>query len=451
MYQIDDTIAAIATPSGQGAIGIVRLSGEKAFFLASCLFPSLDPLNKERKLHFGPYRDPSSGELLDQGLLLAMPGPKSYTGEDVVELHVHGSPSLLSLLMEALVKSGARPADPGEFTYRAFMRGRLDLAQAEAVEALVSAQGEASRRQALGQLTGGLSAHLEPLEESLKSLYLKVEARLEFSEDGIPPLDLPKFLKEVEGVHRDLGRLDESYRQGKVLREGLKVALVGPPNTGKSSLLNALLGISRAIVTPVAGTTRDVVEGEFFLNGMKVRLFDTAGLRETQDPIEQEGVKRSHQVIEEADLLFWLVDASSPEVSLRALRASGLSGERVRILLNKKDLVPNLFVPIEGWDPCAVSCLTGEGLSEVRTLLEGFLSRPSGSQEVVLTSLRHKQEIEEALRCLDRLKGLVETHRSFELWAEELKGAALAIGRIRGRNLPAAAFEDIFTKFCIGK
>lgn len=455
MYQLEDTIAAIATPAGIGGIGIVRLSGEKSFSIAQQVLGSSPKLEPHRQILFGKFRNPQTGETLDEGLLVVMPKPHSYTTEDVVEFHAHGSPPVLEKLMEVLVVLGARPAEPGEFTYRAFRNGRLDLTQAEAVEALVSAQGEAARRQALRQLTGGLAAHLEPLEESLKSLYLKIEARLEFSEDGIPPLDLVKFKKEVGEVEGELRRLLESYRQGKVIREGLTVALVGPPNVGKSSLLNLLLGTQRAIVTPLAGTTRDVVEGEIRLKGVKVRLFDTAGIREAQNVVEVEGIRRSRQVIEEADILFWIVDASNPQESVEELKKTSLPKDRTWFLFNKTDLVKK-GKPWDsiGLDPLrcqGLSCQTKEGLEDVVGKIGALIQTPAGSEDVVLTSVRHLGETQKALEALGRLKGLVDSSAAYELWAEELREAALAVGRIRGRNLPATAFEDIFTKFCIGK
>ena len=455
MYQLEDTIAAIATPAGVGGIGIVRLSGEKAFSIAGRILISSKPLDRKRQIFFGKFQNPASREILDEGLLLLMPKPHSYTSEDVVEFHAHGSPAVLEKLMEVLAAEGARPAEPGEFTYRAFMNGRLDLTQAEAVEALVGAQGEAARRQALRQLTGGLAAHLEPLEESLKSLYLKIEARLEFSEDGIPPLDLEKFTKEAAEVGAELEKLLQSYQQGKVIREGLAVAIVGPPNAGKSSLLNALLGAQRAIVTPLPGTTRDVVEGEIRLKGVRVRLFDTAGIREAQNVVEVEGIRRSRQVIEEADILFWVIDASNPKESLEEVRKNPLPSDRTWFLFNKKDLVKT-GRPWEGTglnpEKCLfLSCQTQEGLSGVVEKMEALVKAPMAGEDVVLTSLRHLQETHKALEALDRLKGLMAAKEPYELWAEELREAALAVGRIRGRNLPAAAFEDIFTKFCIGK
>ena len=455
MYQLEDTIAAIATPAGIGGIGIVRLSGEKAFSIARQVLAPSAPWKDQRQMLLGKFRNPQTGETLDEGLLLVMPKPQSYTTEDVVEFHAHGSPPVLEKLMEVLVALGARPAEPGEFTYRAFLNGRLDLTQAEAVEALVSAQGEAARRLALRQLTGGLAAHLEPLEESLKALYLKIEARLEFSEDGIPPLDLEKFKKETAAVQEELRKLLESYRQGRVIREGLTVALVGPPNVGKSSLLNAVLGTQRAIVTPLAGTTRDVVEGEVRLKGVKVRLFDTAGIREAQNEVEVEGIRRSRQVIEEADILFWIFDASNPGESLVELKRASLPLGRTWFLFNKMDLVKK-GQPWEslGLDPgrcLGLSCQTKEGLEGVVGRIEALIQTPAASGDVVLTSARHLGETRKALEALGRLRGLMESSAAYELWAEELREAALAVGRIRGRNLPATAFEEIFTKFCIGK
>jgi tRNA modification GTPase len=305
MYELGDIIVAVATAPGEGGVGIVRLSGAGAIAMATRVYSGSRPIPQRRAFLHGTFCDPTNGETLDEGLLLVMPGPHSYTGEDVVEFHTHGSPAVLARLTALLVQLGARPALPGEFTYRAFRNGRLDLPQAEAVQALVSAHGEAARRQALRQLSGGLSVHLEPLEEKLKSLYVQLEARLEFSEDGLPPLDVPAYASAVSDCRETLKKLLDSYTQGRVLRDGLVVALVGAPNVGKSSLLNALLGSDRAIVMPQPGTTRDVVEGEMRLGGQRVRLFDTAGLRASQDPIEEEGVKRSRRVIEEADLVFW--------------------------------------------------------------------------------------------------------------------------------------------------
>ncbi|HVM31902.1 MAG TPA: tRNA uridine-5-carboxymethylaminomethyl(34) synthesis GTPase MnmE [bacterium] len=456
MYELNDTICAIATPPGMGGVGVIRLSGPGALSRAGAFLNPAAPLEKKRALLFRKLAHPQSGEILDEALVLVMPGPHSYTGEDVVEFHLHGSPALLSHLISLLTAQGLRLADPGEFTYRAFRAGRLDLTQAEAVEQLVSAQGEASRREALRHLTGGLAAFLEPVEEALKSLYLKIEARLEFSEDGIAPLDLPRFQKEVGEVQSQLAGLLQSYQQGKILKEGLSVALVGPPNVGKSSLLNRLLGVNRAIVTPQAGTTRDVIEGVFLLKGVPVRFFDTAGLRDSSDLVEAEGIRRSRQVLDEADFIFWILDSTRSEESFREWERQKPPLGRTWFLFNKEDLAPakapwKNFPAIPAERCLSLSCQAPQGLDSLLQAMEGLIEVPGASEGVLLTSARHQKEVSQASAALTHLVGLIESGQPYELWAEELKEAALAIGRVRGRNLPASAFEEIFTKFCIGK
>jgi len=454
MYELGDTIAAVATPPGLGGIGILRVSGPKALTVAQCLFKTKRRIESKRQVLLGWFQDPHSHEILDEGLLLVMPKPHSYTAEDVVEFHVHGSPSLLQVLLNLLSQQGIRSAFPGEFTYRAFANGRLDLTQAEAVEAIVSSQGESARRQAVRQLTGGLATHLEPTEEILKSLYLKVEASLEFSEDGIESLDIQKYLTEVKNASGVLKKLIQSYEQGKVIRDGLVVALVGPPNTGKSSLLNAILGNQRAIVTAEPGTTRDVIEGDLLIKGVKVRLFDTAGLRESNQLIEVEGIRRSKVLLEEADLLFWLVDANDPLDSLQALQKINLKNDRTWILYNKIDLVPGFKKEIFSMDrykQFEISCFNGTGLEGILNALETSLQSHTVGENVLVTHQRHFLELEKSEECLERLQSLIRSGVSHELWAEELREALLALGRIRGKNLSSAAFEEIFSKFCIGK
>jgi len=450
LYATGDTIVAISTASGVGAIGIVRLSGPGAFDLTERLLKKPCPLERKRRILHGLLVDPKDGQPLDDGLVLWMKGPQSATGEDVAECHVHGSPAVLRRLMGVFTREGARPAEPGEFTYRAFLNGRIDLAQAEAVQALVSARGEEERRQALKQLTGNLSAFLEPVEERLKDLYLQIEARIEFPEDGIPPIEKNTFLEKIRTTRTTLDGLLASYDRGQVLREGLTVALVGAPNVGKSSLLNKLLGTNRAIVTHLPGTTRDVIEGEIVLSGLRVRLFDTAGLRETEEVVEAEGVERAKQTLREADLVLYVLDPTQ-EGDDKPWEAHGRE-EATWWVYNKKDLwtsTPPTAFPDE--KTLAVSCKTGEGIEELTRRLEDWAKRPGAEGDVVLLQERHRREIQTACKALGRLEEEIEKGDALELWAEETKAATLAVGRVRGLHLQKDAFEEIFSRFCIGK
>jgi tRNA modification GTPase len=300
-------------------------------------------------------------------------------------------------------------------------------------------------------LTGGLAAFLEPVEEKLKDLYLQIEARIEFPEDGIPPIQKDRFLKTVVDCGRSLRQLLDSYQQGLVLREGLNVALVGAPNVGKSSLLNAILGKSRSIVTHIPGTTRDVIEGEIQLAGMKVRLFDTAGLRDTDEHVEAEGVRRTRLTMEEADLILWVLDASRPQEGLEeALTKKG--DPHVWWIFNKSDLEPVPYPnPFIAERTQAVSCLTKKGVEELVKRLEQWAHRPESVGDVVLLQERHQTEVRKAVEALGRLEGHLQHDEGLEIWAEETKAAILAVGRVRGRHLDQDAFEDIFSRFCIGK
>ena len=451
MYQTGDTIVAISTAPGMGAIGIVRLSGPKAFEYSASLFQSSQKLEPKRQMHHGKFVEPQNHEPLDDGMLLWMKGPQSATGEDTAECQVHGSSAVLSRLMETFVALGARPAEPGEFTYRAFQNGKMDLTQAEAVQALVASRGEQERKQALRQLTGGLTAFLEPIEEKIKDLYLQIEARLEFPEDGIPNLSKDVFKKTVQDCGRALRQLLDSYARGLVLKDGLTVALVGAPNVGKSSLLNALLGIPRAIVTHLPGTTRDVIEGELQLSGLKVRLFDTAGIRETTEQIEVEGVRRTRQTMEEADLILWVLDSSRPEEGLQeAIEKMGT--DNVWFIFNKSDLASQTGKnPFPTDRTFTLSCLNGKGIDGLIQKLGQWALRPEWEAGVVLLQERHQSEIRKAVDALANLESLIQKNESLEIWAEETKDALLAVGRVRGKNLGKDAFEDIFSRFCIGK
>lgn len=451
MYQTGDTIVAVSTAPGLGAIGIVRLSGPGAMaWSARVGRVTLDGKSK-RSFHHVLFKDPNGEETIDEGLLLWMPSPRSATGEDVAEIHAHGSQAVLRRLVEVFVSLGARPAEPGEFTYRAFLNGKMDLTQAEAVQTLVASQGERERKQSVLQLTGGMASHLGPVEESLKNLHLQVEARIEFPEDGLAAIEKGAFLEQVRRCLASLERLLDSYRSGRVLREGLSVALAGAPNVGKSSLLNALLGEPRAIVTHISGTTRDLIEGHLMLSGVRVRLFDTAGIRDTEEQVEVEGIRRAREAMREADLVFWVLDASRPDQG-RGEALEKKDDPRVWVIHNKVDLAdPRTEGDFTEERAFRVSCVTGSGLDALRDRIERWAKGSAGDGGLVLLQERHRREVQTAVDALHHLEGAVQEGQPLDLWAEDTREALLAIGRIRGRDLGREAFENIFSKFCIGK
>ncbi|MEN2981052.1 MAG: tRNA uridine-5-carboxymethylaminomethyl(34) synthesis GTPase MnmE [Thermus sp.] len=434
MLQLKDPICAIATPPGKGAIGVVRLSGEGALEVAARVWRGKDP----RRLPGGRFTlgvvvDPRTGEALDQALLLVFRAPRSYTGEDACEFHTHGSPAVLRRVLEALVAAGARVAGPGEFTLRAYLHGKLDLAQAEAVLALVEAEGELARRQALRALEGSLSQKIAQLEDRLLSLLAHIQALLDYPEEGVEPLEaertLRQALEEVEG-------LLAQAKASRLAQRGARLALVGAPNAGKSSLLNALLGYERALVSPIPGTTRDYLEAPLELFGIPLLAVDTAGVRDTEDPLERAGVERALRIAEEADLVLYVADRSAPRPS-----PPPLPWGRTLKVASKADLPPAWEDP----DFLPVSSRTGEGLGALKEAIrEALLGGGGGEyllterQAEVLTRVRER--LEEALTLPEDLMGLA------------LEEALKALAALRGRGEVAEeVVARVFQNFCVGK
>src|SRR5213594_1983765 len=370
-----DTICAIGTPPGEGGIGIIRISGDTAVEIASKVFLGINGSRvsdfPSHTLHVGHLRDPDTGERLDEVLVAVMKAPRTYTREDIVEFHCHGSPLVLRLGLEALVRSGARLATPGEFTKRAFLNGRLDLAQAEAVMDLIQARSETGLPVALELLRGRLSEEVGRIREGLTRLLVEVEAGIDFSDEGITFIAPQALAAGIEKVAERVERLIQTAEDGRIVREGVTAALVGRPNVGKSSLLNALSKADRAIVTPIPGTTRDVLEEFVNVRGIPVRLQDTAGLREAQDVVEREGVRRTHDALARAELVLAVLDGSAP-LDPEDRRTLELLQEKSAVLVvNKADLPPRVepadlkgFVEPRriGW----TSATTGAGLDELR-------------------------------------------------------------------------------------
>jgi tRNA modification GTPase len=442
----DDTISAIATAPGMGAIGIVRLSGPRALEVASRVFrpasgravPDIPP----GRATFGHVVDGDTP--LDEGLLLSFRGPRSATGQDVAELHVHGGTALLQAVQAACLRAGARAAGPGEFTLRAFLAGRIDLAQAESVQALVSARSDAARRHATLGLTGALSARLDGIQRDLTALYAAVLAVLDYPEEGVPDADV------AEPLERAIAAIDgllATAAAGRAATQGARLALVGKPNAGKSSLLNALLGYERSIVSDQPGTTRDYLEAPLELGRVSVTAVDTAGLRETTDAVEASGVRTAERLAAGADVVVALVDASRPLDASDAELVARLGGPRTVWVASKADLRAAWSDDALGARPLRVSTRTGEGLSALRATLEETLVGDAAASEVWVGHERHEAALREAREALERARSAPDDLRGLDL-----ETALRALGAITGRSEVAEdTLAEVFARFCVGK
>lgn len=435
-----DTIFALASGGSRAAISVLRLSGAGA---GPALRRLLGGLPAPRLASLRRLRHPDNAELLDQALVLWFPGPASYTGEDAAELHLHGGRAVLEGVSEALLGLGLRPAEPGEFTRRAFLNGRMDLTAAEGIADLIAAETAAQRRQALRQAGGALARRYEGWSARLTRLLAHQEAAIEFAEDGLPNDLEAEVRASAAGLATEIrGHLDEGGR-GERLREGLWVVILGAPNAGKSSLLNALAGRDAAIVSARAGTTRDIVEVRLDLGGVPVWLADTAGLRETPDEIEAEGVRRARRRAEEADLRIALFAADQPPDAATL----ALLDEATLVVASKVDLAPPVLLP-GGRRPLAISVRDGTGLEEFRRRLDRLAAERAGlTEEASLTRPRHRAALAEAVSWLDEAAAASMP----ELTAEALRAALRALGRLTGRVGVEAVLDVVFGDFCIGK
>jgi len=446
-----EPIVAIATPYGESAIGIVRLSGRGVLDLVKRFFKIKGDI-KPRYAHFGRLYD-EKGQELDEGILIYYKAPHSYTGEDMVELNLHGNPHILKKALELFLSAGARLAEPGEFTKRAFLNGKLDLTQAEAVAELISAKTELARKVALKQLRGELSAYIRPLRESLLELLAYMEADIEFAEEDIPTLTREQIIHMVDKVIKGIEELLKTSKTGKAIREGLKLAIVGKPNVGKSSLFNALLKEERAIVTDIEGTTRDYLEGTLQIKGVPVVLVDTAGIRKTEDPVERIGVERSRKKIEEADCVLFVIDASR-ELTEEDLKIYKEIKDKEKIVVaNKVDLGVRANLEIfKEENIIKVSALTGEGL---KTLSEEILKKAGVNLTDsinIYISTRHESLLRRAKEVLENFKkSFAEREMSPEIAMLDLREASDLLGEILGEVTTEEVLGKIFSTFCIGK
>jgi tRNA modification GTPase len=451
MPQPRDTIAAIATPPGAGGIGVVRLSGPDSLVIAAHF---LGKPPRPRYAHRAVFRD-ATGEAIDDGLLIAFPAPHSYTGEDVVELQAHGSPQALSRLLARCLELGARFARPGEYSERAYLEGKLDLAQAEAVADLIAAGSEAAARAARRSLDGEFSRAVDALAQQLIELRIWVEAAIDFPEEEIDFLASEELAQRFAAAATTLEQLRAAAHRGRVLADGLHVVILGEPNVGKSSLLNALAGHERAIVTPIAGTTRDTLNERIEVDGLPLTLVDTAGLRETGDVVEREGVARAGREAERADLVLWVVDSSTAEPARAdaATTLPALAGIPRLVVHNKLDL--------SGGEPRSerrsdgthvhLSARTGAGLDQLRQALRAAAGLSEGNEGSFSARQRHLDALTRAATHLESARTEALDHGRGELAAEELRRAHDALGEITGRMQPDELLGEIFGRFCIGK
>ncbi len=452
-----DTIVAPATPPGEGGIGILRLSGPAAGSLLAAVFRGrvAVPAMTSHHLYHGRLCRPD-GSALDDVLAVLMRAPHSYTGEDVAEVHCHGGSRLLRSVLDLFLATGARLARPGEFTQRAFLNGRLDLAQAEAVAALIGARSEQAARAALAQLDGRLSARLRHFSAECRELLTLLEAHIDFPDDELGALDQDAVVRRAQTLRDEMAALLATFDAGRALREGVSVLILGRPNVGKSSLLNALLGEARAIVTEIPGTTRDTLEEQLVLGGIPLRLVDTAGVRDTSDPIEQEGVRRARSKAAAADLVLLVIDQSQPLRAEDRLALALAPLERTVLVRNKGDL-PGAATDeaLRGFTrQVTVSAKGGSGLEALQQQVIDFFTGDAGGaleEGVVLTERRHREALVLATTAVERFLAAPSAGEPLECQAMELREALAALGQITGETTADDILNEIFGKFCIGK
>ncbi|HEV8344462.1 MAG TPA: tRNA uridine-5-carboxymethylaminomethyl(34) synthesis GTPase MnmE [Candidatus Binatia bacterium] len=458
MYK-EDTIAAIATPIGEGGVAIVRVSGPDAERVAKEIFLRSGGRNghlRSHTLHHGVVRKPETGGIVDEVLLALMRKPRSYTGEDVVEVHCHGGPFVVRQVLELILSRGVRHAEPGEFTKRAFLNGRMDLAQAEAVLDLIRARTEKSAQLALQQTRGQLSKWVGELREELLDILVQIEAGIDFPEEEIELVQREELAEKIEGLRAKISGIIESYEWGRLFREGARVCIIGRPNVGKSSLLNALLGEERVIVTSVPGTTRDVIEEGINLDGLPVVLWDTAGIRETEDEIEKIGVDFSLRHLVEAEAALIVLDGSTSLTRQDEAILEAAGKKKSLVVVNKSDLGQNLDLAqvqilSQGKEMIPISARKGEGLDLVKVRLRALLLDPQNEPPMVLTNLRHKAALIRAESGLIRARKALGQALPAEIVAVDLQEVKDALEDIVGMVSSEDILERIFTSFCIGK
>jgi tRNA modification GTPase len=457
----DDTIVAISTPPGYGGIGVIRISGKQAFTIAYAIIDTtVNIMNMEsHTVHHGYVRGKQPGSITDEVLVAAFRAPNSYTGENVIEISAHGNPQILKQIVALAFKAGARQATAGEFTMRAFLSGRIDLVQAESVADLIAAEGVAFQQAALYQLSGKLSVYLNSVRAQLLDIGALFEAYTDFPDEEVPQQQKAELLAKLDDVTASLSRLASSYRRGEIIRAGVQIPIVGPPNAGKSSLFNAILAEERAIVTEIPGTTRDTITEKIEIEGIAVRFVDTAGLREASDQIEAAGVERSRREIAAANILIAIFDVANTSVGRIESSLAGMPDKNIILTLNKIDLVSSValdtyHIALSQYHPVLLSATTLVGVDNLVVRVAAALkdSLPlSGADANTLTNRRHFVAVQNAVQSLTEARNKLEQGESFELMAFDLRQATNALEEILGKITSDDLLTEIFSRFCIGK
>lgn len=462
----EDTICALSTPNAPGAIGVIRLSGAKAIEIAAGVFKGKDLFQqKGQTLHFGKIKN--GEELIDEVLLSLFRAPHSYTGEDLVEISCHGSPFILAQVMEVLVEKGAVPAREGEFSLRAYMNGKMDLAQAEAVADLIAAESKAAHQMAMHQMRGGFSEKIQQLRQQLIHFASMIELELDFGEEDVTFAERTDLDELVKGILKMIRQLIDSYKEGRVIKEGIPVAIVGEPNVGKSTLLNALLQEDKAIVSEIAGTTRDSIEDVMRIGGMLFRFIDTAGIRQTEDVVENIGIQRSFEMMKKASLILLLADANQlDKVQLKNLRkgiaekvGESFAEKDLIILANKSDsLNKEQKKALQNASPAgqkmiSISALKEEGLDELQAELDRIAQEKSKyANQSIVSNARHHQALQKAAEALERVEEGIANNLTGDFLAMDIRQAQFFLGEIIGSiEVDRDILGHIFSSFCIGK
>jgi tRNA modification GTPase len=455
-----DTIAAIATALGEGSVGIIRVSGSDSVHIADSIFKSKKRLREAEThtLHYGHIVDPDSGDVVDEVLVALMRSPRSYTKEDIVEIHCHGGIVVVQRVLQIVLASGARLAEPGEFTKRAFLNGRIDLSQAEAVIDLIRSKTDSSMKLALKQVEGYLGSRIRQLRQKLIELLAHIEVTIDYPEHDVEDVAVRNILKQGTEAIKEIQGMLEGARTGRILREGIRTVIIGKPNVGKSSLLNALSKTDRAIVTDIPGTTRDILEEQISIRGIPLQIVDTAGIRETEDVVERIGVERSRNALEEADLVLFMLDASRELADTDRELLRQTKGKPTLILLNKLDLPRKILThTITELAPDALviemSVKKGQGIERLEQEVERlFLSGGiEGKEAAYVSNARHIALLEKCKRQLEEAVHSAESGMTLDLVAVEIRDAWETLGEVIGEAVGEDLLDQIFSQFCLGK